>query len=372
MTNAPVEPEETLDLSWSIMFLFSDNELGRELGKQIRDRINTLVDTEQNPNKKAYLTEISTSIFGTARVLAYRATGMRQYINLFNETEEKKLKELNDLASITNRPASLVPRVISAIAGGALGSVSLPQLLEKTANFIIPQYGPLSGYDLFIIFIILGSSVGYTVIELILRLYRMRALPRILVQTQTEKSIAWNRFVRECREAMRNLLLFAIKSREKYFPNLPTYDGKKFFAAENNISVDEMNRFHDVLDSIIIAKGPQVRNQMSMKPKLFGKTRSCGTWKFRIQRGDVVSGSFASHLYKRLNFFYYEISNEDMDPTIDRPLYKREKVFADEYSLVSRTDGWGILIFENRSFVRSISISFSCEIARYDLRLFGL
>ena len=55
----------------------------------------------------------------------------------------------------------------------------------------------------------------------------MYALPKILSETQNEKSLAWNRFVRESREVMRNLLLNGIKLREKMFPTIKTFDGKK-------------------------------------------------------------------------------------------------------------------------------------------------
>jgi hypothetical protein len=321
-----------------------------------------------DPNRKSYLIQIVNAIFGTVRVLSYRATGMKQYVKLFNDIEEKKITELNNLATITAKPASLVPRVISSIAGGALGSVSLPQILEKAANYTIPAYGPLTGYDLFIIFIILGSSIGYTVAEFLLRLYRMYAMPKILSETQNEKSLAWNRFVRESREAMRNLLLNTIKIREEMFPRLKTYKKKKM--TDLTISQSDMENFNDILNSVIALEGPQVRNQLYLRPKLLRPNWKDRSWKFKISVGDIIAGSFTTCRQKNINFRYYEVTNQTLDPTNNSVCYQKENIFADEFSVVSKTDGWGILLFENRSLFRSRQISFSCQILKYYVNQF--
>lgn len=361
----PLEPQQAITLAWSLMFLFSENEPNKKLGQEVNERINALVNATADPNGKSYLIQMINAIFGTVRVLAYRATGMRQYIKLFNDIEEKKITELNNLASITAKPASLVPRVISAIAGGALGSISLPQVLEKAANFTIPSYGPLSGYELFIIFIIFGSSIGYTIIELLSRIYRMYALPKILSETQNEKSLAWNRFVRESREAMRNLLLNGIKLREKMFPTIKTFDGKKM--SDSTISPADMEKFNPILNSIIALEGPQVRNQLYLRPNLFQSNWKNKSWKFRIRPGDIVSGSFSTCRHKNINFRYYEVTNKSLNPSDDpsSETFQKENIFAYEFSIVSKTDGWGIILFENRSLFRSRQISFSCEILNY-------
>ena len=90
----PLEPQQLITLAWSLMFLFSENEPNKKLGQEVNERINALVNATADPNGKSYLIQMINAIFGTVRVLAYRATGMRQYIKLFNGIEEKKITEL--------------------------------------------------------------------------------------------------------------------------------------------------------------------------------------------------------------------------------------------------------------------------------------
>ncbi len=363
MSSVPLEPYESLQLTWSLLFLFSENESRKKIGQSIYDNFNKYIELHKD-NQKQYLIHLANSIFSTLRILSYRVTGMEAYIKLYNNIEQKRLEELNNLSSITSKPASLLPRVISSIGGGAvLGSISITGLITKTANTIIPNYGPFTGYELFILFILFGSSIGYAFMEILIRIYRSYALRNILNETQYEKSIAWNRFVREAREAMRSLLIQNIKIKEEFFPNLNTYNGHKVFDSTNLIN---MKKFNDVLTSIIRINGPQVRNSFRLRPKIL-TFKSYVIKKFKIYREDLVSGSFASAPFQNVNYYYYESTSDNIKLDADTPIFEKKNVEADEFSFVAGIDGWGFLVFENPTMYNRL-VSYSCEIIRKDLQ----
>jgi hypothetical protein len=294
---------------------------------------------------------------------------MEQFASTYENVQKQKIEELNNLGSITGKPASLIPRIVSAIAGGALGSISLPQVLGTASNFLIPSIGPLTGYDIFILILLITASIGYGVMELVLRIHRYIWIPRIFLQTQSMKSQAWNRFVRECREATRDLLIETIRLREAYFPTNATYDNKHMFSAPNKLLDSEMPKFNEVLTSVVALKGPQVRNQVFLRPTILGNDWKKSTWAIKINKGDIITGTFAEYNQKRVNCYFFETDNGDSQPA-SNATYKRENFAADSFSVVSTTDGWGILKFENTSHFRTRQVTFSCEIIRFEISKF--
>ena len=129
-----------------------------------------------------------------------------------------------------------------------------------------------------------------------------------------------------------------------------------------------MEKFNPILNSIIALEGPQVRNQLYLRPNLFQSNWKNKSWKFRIRPGDIVSGSIKHTCrHKNINFRYYEVTNKSLNPSDDpsSETFQKENIFAYELSIISKTDGWGIILFENRSLFRSRQISFSCEILNY-------
>ena len=47
--------------------------------------------------------------------------------------------------------------------------------------------------------------------------------------------------------------------------------------------------------------------------------------------------AFLNDYHNKFNFYYYEITNENIGSTFDKAIYKREEIFTDEFNFVSKT-----------------------------------
>ncbi len=191
-TQAPLKPESVIDAAWGMSLFFSCDRHEREYGKRVKDNWEKLCEKQTQPNDIKYFQNIDACMSGTVYNLAMVRQEKSQTFKFLDSLQDKKLKNLDDLAKLSKDAESIFTRFIGLSIGAGISFLSLASSTLGTKEAAI---------------VILGASGFYILFEIFLRLFRYLNSPRIMNDIQDRKQKFIDQYYQpKCREHLENLL----------------------------------------------------------------------------------------------------------------------------------------------------------------------
>lgn len=360
----PLEPETAVALVWGLFLELSDDPEKQAVGEYTKQKFELLLHSTKETTALRYLEALLFEATSTLRNLSYRREGFKRKMELNNSILEEQIKTFNKLTGISVKDAkSLVPRLSFAIGG-----VSLSDAIANFLNAYLPTAGKVSGYEVFL----LGAVAGYFLAEIILRVYGTIQISKAKKEAHYTTHIAWNRYIREAREVMRNFLVDITRLREMLYPDLGTLGPGKAFLG--NIDKDIKLQIDEVIDDVVERHLPIVHYDIDLSPRL-RRRRSHFAKDVKLQAGDslVFSYSVLDGAEVNCHFFKEEAFRAWLnDKSKGEALYRQLHLSTGGKTICVSESGRYCLVFENPSYFSSRSVTLGCQILRDITRQFCL
>ena len=360
----PLDPESAVALVWGLSLELSSDSKKQEISKHSREKIAKLFEDRKELNVIQYMNELLFEITSTLRSLSYRREGFQRQMDLNNAIQVDEIKLYNALMGVSLRDAkSLVPRL-----SFTLGGISLSDAISNIINSYLPLMGKVSGLEIFLV----GGVVGYFIAEIVLRIYGHYMISKVKKNAHFNTHIAWNRFIIESREVMRNFIIEAIRLREKLFPKIGTLGTNKAFLG----MIDENTKqsIEIVIDDIIERHLPILHHDIKLSCILFFR-KNYFSQCYPLKSGDAFLFSYSVLDGKSVNCHFFdedEYNSWVKDKSSKNTMYTQcELCQAGDTIYISKTRKY-YLVFENPSYVNSRIVTFGCQILHDLSRTFCL
>ncbi len=175
----PLLPESVVDYALGLSLYFSRDEQERKYGEDSKKWWDTLRETYKSDKRASkFLDNVNAVISGTVYNLAELRKQVSDRYAYLDKVEKERIKDLDDIVSLTSDAESIATRVAGVAVGG--GGVTVLSLASST-------FGSKE-----LLTVIAAGGLAYLLVEVFLRLYRMWDVPRILKFTQKEKDNTMN------------------------------------------------------------------------------------------------------------------------------------------------------------------------------------
>jgi hypothetical protein len=144
----------------------------KKYGEYVKSNWDSLAVKYKNDEKALrYIDNVNAAMAGTVYSLAVREQSVEKF-GFLDELQERRIKDLDDLANLSKDAQSIAIRITSLSMGGGLSFI----------QFASSAIGPIQ-----IAYFILGAGTFYIALEILLRVFRYLNCPRIMMQIQIEK-----------------------------------------------------------------------------------------------------------------------------------------------------------------------------------------
>jgi len=359
-SNPPLQPEAALALLWALSFKLSDDTQKAAIGDYAKQNFDSILQSTDATGQK-YVRQVLFELTSSLRNLSYRRDGFKQQMELNNSVLQQQIKTYNSMASISISSAtSLIPRLTLT-----LGGISLSDAIASIVNAYLPTGAKVSGIEVFLV----GAVGGYILAEILLRLYASIQIPRVMKKAHHLSHVAWNRYIRECRESARNFLIFATRLRELVYPQLGTWDKRRAFVG--NVEEDVKRLIDGAIDDVVERHTPIIHSDATLSPKL-SRSRGSSRHELLLHAGDSVVLSYST-LVGRINC--YLLSEKEFEEwtkkrTKAATMYSEEGVSAGGTTYYVTHEGKYFLVFQNPSYIRPRTVTFGWQVSKDSIRQF--
>ncbi len=260
MEKPPLDIEQAIDLILATPAMFSKHSEGqRDFGKLIVEEYYSKLRAENKDDPAAYRYLVNLFALISSAV---RAFGVQRSIFETNwkAIEEIKQHELEAAKRLTDYSPfrggkfweKLQGLIVSLSGGGGVGAAV--GILLKTDNYKIAFIIALT---------LVGCVIGIIGLDLLLHKMKDSHISTVLKKYPTDVTDKWkSEIIPQYKKIIRNFLLSAIKVREEFYPDLPTFENSHMFQTNNiahiqfrkievgDISFDK-ERFDEYINNII-------------------------------------------------------------------------------------------------------------------------
>lgn len=247
MEKPPLDIEQAIDLILATPSMFSKHSEGqREFGKLIVEEYYSKLREENKNDLVAYRYIVNLFALISSAV---RAFGVQHSIfeTSWKTIEDIKQNELEAAKRITDYSPfrgghfweKFQGLMISLFGGGGIGAVV--GVFLKTENY----------KTLIAALVLVGWAIGIIALDYWLNRRKDNRINEVLKKYPTDVSAKWKAdIIPQYKKIIRQFLLSAIKVREEFYPDLPTYENSKIFQSNifPHIQFEKIEKEKVVLD----------------------------------------------------------------------------------------------------------------------------
>jgi hypothetical protein len=181
----PLEPIGVVGLAW----ILSSND--KDDINWVKEYLEKLIKKYENDiNGTDFLRTIIPELYGVAAKIKNTRMTVSKNFEKFDELKEVRLKQLEDISGLVKDLPTTIGRIVGTSTGGIIAVLS--NVILGNQEFDSQMIGS----------IILGVMFGFTVTELIIRLYKIKKIPIIINDIRKDKEKEWDKnFISETHSA---------------------------------------------------------------------------------------------------------------------------------------------------------------------------
>lgn len=230
MEKPPLDIEQAIDLILATPAMFSKSSDGqKDFGKLIVDEyyLKLRAENKDNPVAYRYLVNLFALISSAVRAFGVQHSIFETKWKTIDEIKQNELeaaKRLTDYSLFKGGKVweKLQGQIVTLIGGGSIGATA--GILIKPESYAVPFIGALT---------LFGWFAGIIGLDYWLQKRKDSRISEVLKKYPMDVSDKWKaETIPQYKKIIKKFLLSAIKIREEFYPNLPTFNNSKIYQSE--------------------------------------------------------------------------------------------------------------------------------------------